>query len=331
MQSESGWTNGRLHLQSVQPGPSPSFRVDEALTLSGAKITKPLPVPVGKLGPGVSRLSERNINKIIDPPRSHIVKKSKFFGSKSGEVQEEIIALKWESSDGPSPQPDNIAGPSRSPSPSFSVVSHPKAEAEFEDSLNHLTSPVAPNMSSPAMSSPPDFETLTSPRCQRVQRTRSRSTTGLSPTRSIQPNQNQPIQNILVPSTSQMPNLSPMPQTQTPKHIPITSSSAPVMPDHGLGTSTFSNFASSDSIDIEEVVTPSLPTENPKKRSTTKSSSRDSLGKRLRDEGEEVEEVTIEEQEREEKAKTIAKDWRLKYAFGGVNVSQSAAEGPQCA
>lgn len=289
--------------------------------VSGAKITRPLPVPVGKLGPGVSRLSERNINKVLDPPpRASVVKKSKFFGSKA-EVHEESITLKWESSDGASQQADNIAGPSRSPSPSFSVISHPKADAE--DSLNHLTSPVAPNMSSPAMSSPPDFETLTSPRARRTQ-SHSRSATPVSPTRTIQSTHNQAVQNILIPSTSQIPHLSPTPHhSPTPRHIPTSSSSAPVLPSHNLGTSTFSNHPSSDtdSIDIEEVVTPSLPTEHQKKRSSTKTKSRDSLGKRQREEEEEEEEVTLEEKEREEKAKTIAKDWRLKYAFGGMNVS----------
>lgn len=60
-----------------------------------------------------------------------------------------------------------------------------------------------------------------------------------------------------------------------------------------------------------------------------KSKSRESLGKRQRQEEEEEEEVTLhEEKEREEMAKTIAKDWRLKYAFGGVNVSPLASACP---
>jgi len=83
----------------------------------------------------------------------------------------------------------------------------------------------------------------------------------------------------------------------------------------GLGTSTFSNFdSSSDTIDIEEVVTPSFEVGR-------RTVSNTSLGKRSRIK-EEEDEVELEERvERAEKAKVITHDWKLKYAFGANHVS----------
>lgn len=277
----------------------------------GAKIAKPLPVPVGKLGPGVSRLSERDVNVSLGSTvRDTVVKKSKFFGSKSAQVDDEAVQLVWHSSDPPS-QPykaEPEAGPSRSPSasPVPSLISPSKA-AEVEESFNHLTSPVAPALSSPATSTPPHAETLTSPR--RPASSRSRSATPVSPT---QPS-HQTVPRVLIPSTSQIPNLS-----QTPTYTPTQSS--PTRPSV-LGTSTYSNYpSSSDSFELEEIVTPSLP----EYVRQCKSASRENLGKRAR--SDENEEVTEEEQAT--KAKVIAKDWRLKYAFGGINVSAEFTSSP---
>jgi hypothetical protein len=84
----------------------------------------------------------------------------------------------------------------------------------------------------------------------------------------------------------------------------------------GLGTSTYSNFdSSSDTIDIEEVVTPSFEVGR-------RTVSNTSLGKRSRIKEEEEDEVELEQRvERAEKAKVISSDWRLKYAFGANHVS----------
>lgn len=254
----------------------------------------------------MTRLSERNLNTSLESTfTSTSVKKSKFFGSKSAQKQEEAVQLVWHSSSDAS-QP-NEAGSSRSPSasPVPSVVSPTKA-AEGEESFSHLTSPVAPVLSSPIMSSPPCAETLTSPR--RPASTRSRSTTPLSPTQTG----HQKIPNVLIPSTSQMPNFS-----QTPKHT-----LAPSSPTHhqSLRTSTYSNHpSSSDSFEFEEVVTPSLPDCLRQSRPA----SRESLGKRQRSD-----EDVVQDDERASKAKIIAKDWRLKYAFGGANVSPLPAFKP---
>jgi hypothetical protein len=93
------------------------------------------------------------------------------------------------------------------------------------------------------------------------------------------------------------------------------SSSAPKRMQ-GLGTSTYSNFdSSSDTIDIEEVVTPSFEVGR-------RTVSNTSLGKRSRTKEEEEDEVELEERVvRAEKAKKISHDWRLKYAFGANHVS----------
>jgi len=84
----------------------------------------------------------------------------------------------------------------------------------------------------------------------------------------------------------------------------------------GLGTSTYSNFdSSSDTIDIEEVVTPSFEVGR-------RTVSNTSLGKRSRIKEEEEDEVAMEQRmDRAEKAKVITHDWRLKYAFGANHVS----------
>ena len=84
-----------------------------------------------------------------------------------------------------------------------------------------------------------------------------------------------------------------------------------------LGTSTYSNFdSSSDTLDIEEVLTPSFEVGR-------RTACNTSLGKRSRiKEEEEVDEVEVD---RAEKAKVISHDWKLKYAFGANHVSPFTA------
>ena len=170
----------------------------------------------------------------------------------------------------------------------------PVKQTENDESFVHLTSPAAPELSSPAISSPPRGETFTSPRPERD--TLSRSLTPISPTR---PSKQIPA-SVLIPSTSQMVVAQPL------------SSSAPNRMQQ-LGTSTYSNFdSSSDTLDIEEVVTPSFEVGR-------RTVSNTSLGKRSRiKEEEEVDEVEVD---RAEKAKVISHDWKLKYAFGANHVS----------
>lgn len=250
--------------------------------------------------------------------------------------QEEVIELHWETSDEAGPSQSRSRSRSPSPIPSVhSVISPAKARTDHEESLTHLTSPFGPNCSSPALSSPPqaDIETqpLTSPRPAHRRsarsRSRSRSMTPASPTR----NTRTPIANVLIPSTSQIPIISQtqtQTQAQTPIAIPSTSSPAPTaaVPIGALATSTFSNHpSSSDSIFSDELVTPSLPlekTQSSQGRPPITKRERDSLGKRSRrDLVGDDEDAYMEEELRAEKAKVIAKDWRLKYAFGGASVS----------
>ena len=240
-----------------------------------------------------------------------MTKKSKFF-SRTKQPPVKPVQLNWESSQEPihidiDDEPLAIpaeAGPVDSPSSaacdSPASLSRPielDAEPEIEDSFNHLTSPAAPHFSSPAVSSPPRGETFTSPRPERD--TLSRSLSPISPTR---PSKHTSAPNVLIPSTSQA------------AHGPI-SSSAPnrLQAGPGLGTSTYSNFdSSSDTLDPEDVVTPSFEIG---RRST-------SSVKRSRVMEDEVDEVELKEREvRAEKAKVISHDWRLKYAFGANHVS----------
>ena len=240
-------------------------------------------------------MSDRNLNVASkDDLPIGVTKKSKFFARKNGSPTKPV-QLKWDSSQEPIPidmdddEPiviESLRSPSICPSPKH---------AEFDESFTHLTSPAAPELSSPAVSSPPRGETFTSPRPERD--TLSRSLTPISPTRpgTVAPS-------VLIPSTSQIVISHPQ------------SSSAPNRMQ-GLGTSTFSNFdSSSDTIDIEEVVTPSFEVGR-------RTVSNTSLGKRSRIK-EEEDEVELEERvERAEKAKVITHDWKLKYAFGANHVS----------
>jgi hypothetical protein len=256
----------------------------------------------------VSRLSERNPNIAadIDLPIG-VTKKSKFF-AKAKRSPIKPVQLNWESSQEPisidiDEEPLAVEPP-RSPSSACdSPASLPRpVDADIEESFNHLTSPAAPNFSSPAVSSPPHGETFTSPRPKRD--TLSRSLSPISPTR---PGKHTSAPNVLIPSTSQIP------------HGPV-SSSAPnrLQAGPGLGTSTYSNFdSSSDTLDPDEVVTPSFEVAS---RTATSV-------KRSRVMEDEVDEVELEEREvRAEKAKVISHDWRLKYAFGANHVSNHYLE-----
>jgi exonuclease-1 len=275
----------------------PASFLQAVTDISGSKApkSKPLPTPVGQFGSGVSRLSDRNLN-IADEEDLPIgiTKKSKFF-ARTKRSPAKPVQLKWESSQEPilidmDDDEETIAAePRRSPS----ACASPKY-AENDESFNHLTSPAAPELSSPAVSSPPRGETFTTPRPERD--TLSRSQTPVSPTRPGK----QIAASVLIPSTSQIVISHPL------------SSSAPNRLQGGLGTSTYSNFdSSSDTIDLEEVVTPSFEVGR-------RTVSNTSLGKRSRIKEEvEVDEVELE---RAEKAKVIAHDWKLKYAFG-ANVS----------
>lgn len=230
-----------------------------------------------------------------------VTKKSKFF-ARAKQPQTKPVQLKWDLSQEPIPidmdDEPIIIETRRSPSPSACIS--PK-QAEIEESFNHLTSPAAPELSSPAVSSPPRGETFTSPRPERD--TLSRSLTPISPTRP-----GAVAANVLIPSTSQLV-ITQVPSSSAPNRTQM----------QALGTSTYSNFdSSSDTIDLEEVVTPSFEVGR-------RTVSNTSLGKRSRIKEEEQEdEVEVEERkERAEKAKVISHDWRLKYAFGAGNVSPS--------
>lgn len=266
---------------------------------SKAPKTRLLPTPVGQAGPGVSRLSDRNLNVVVDDLPIGVTKKSKFF-ARIKQPQARPVQLKWDSSQEPIPidLDDEPIGIETRRSPSPSACLSPK-QVEIDESFNHLTSPAAPELSSPAVSSPPRGETFTSPRPERD--TLSRSLTPISPTRP-----GAVAANVLIPSTSQLV-ITQVPSSSAPNRTQM----------QALGTSTYSNFdSSSDTIDLEEVVTPSFETGR-------RTVSNTSLGKRSRIKEEEQEdEVEMEERkERAEKAKVISHDWRLKYAFRAGNVS----------
>jgi len=255
---------------------------------SKAPKSRPLPVPVGQTGSGVSRLSDINLNVPAKDLPIGVTTKSKFF-ARSTRIPIEPVQLKWELSQEPIPVDMDEDEPI-----AIETLPSPVKQTENDESFVHLTSPAAPELSSPAISSPPRGETFTSPRPERD--TLSRSLTPISPTR---PSKQIPA-SVLIPSTSQMVVAQPL------------SSSAPKRMQQ-LGTSTYSNFdSSSDTLDIEEVVTPSFEVG----RRTVSSTS---LGKRSRiKEEEEVDEVEVD---RAEKAKVISHDWKLKYAFGANHVS----------
>jgi hypothetical protein len=98
-----------------------------------------------------------------------------------------------------------------------------------------------------------------------------------------------------------------------------------MLPAGVLGTSTYSNFDSSsttnghsDSLEEQEVVTPSLDVGRGIKRQR-------SYEEEVIDvDADEVDEAEIQQEVdrmRAEKVKVISHDWRLKYAFGANHVS----------
>jgi len=242
-------------------------------------------------------------------------------------VQQESIELVWEKSDeAPEVEPDRpVAGPSSvsrslspdhipSPSPIVSplrVETSPPKPLPFSDGV-HFSSPPGSELSSPPSYSPSNNDPFSSPR----KRPRLRSASPLSPTRTNPPPK--PVVLIapssLPPDSTQHLPTSQMLSDQTPTKrdragravsrlssviIPGSSPSGskvqpvPQAEPFDLRQLCRISEISSDSIEEEQVVTPSAEV----------------IGKRK------FEEQGQADKEREERAKIVAAGWKNKYAF----------------
>ncbi|WWD15652.1 hypothetical protein CI109_100074 [Kwoniella shandongensis] len=322
----------------VSAGPMDAF-------ITKTKRSKVLPRPVGTFGSGPSRLSDQqtipdrtfNPLKRVDDDNASTPngqgKTSKFFSSRSRRVStpEPKVELNWESSDGAEPE----AGPSqsrslsaRSPSPAISSIRAEDSPAKSIFSDAHiLTSPMAPALSSPACSSPTGIP-FSTPRRKKG----TRSVTPGSPTGATNGD------SVLIASSSQILDRTQSIRssqiiTQTPKSgggrlmSKLTSVLVPgsspmnsfVLPNTFTDakpnvTRRLAQNSSSDTIEEDEVVTPSIESGVRKKR------------KRVKEAVEVEEEIDEQQREREERARIVSEGWRAKYAFGSQSSSSPISE-----
>ncbi|KAK8870054.1 hypothetical protein IAR55_000624 [Kwoniella newhampshirensis] len=326
----------------VSAGPMDAF-------ITKTKRAKALPRPVGTFGSGPSRLSQQQAipegafgsldgrfgegeNAAATTSQK---RKSKFFSNRfrRDPTPEPQVELHWESSE----MNESEAGPSqsrslsaRSPSPAISSIRAEDSPAKSVLSDAHIvTSPVASALSSPPCSSPAGIP-FSTPRRQ----ARTRSVTPDSPTGATNggsvliapssPNldHTQSIRSSAVftqaSTRSASRFVSKLTSVLVPGSSPINSFTLPAtLADRIVRNARkIGHTSSSDSIEEEKVVTPSIEF---------------GLGgkKRKRVTQEPVDEAIDEEQqEREDRARIVAEGWKAKYAFGS-QASSSPLSTPQ--